>query len=788
MRNRGGLRTAYRIACLAVVACVWPMAVAAQSGTVQGSIHDDEGAAVFGATVALFAGERVVQAVETDRLGQFRLSRLPPGSFEVRAGALGYAEHVEVVDLAVDGTVELDIRLERSAFELEGISVQAERSRARVRFEEVGGTTVREMDIETVQLIPGVAEPDPVRAIEVLPGVVSTSDYSAAFHVRGGSQDQNLILLDGIPIFSPFHLGGLFSVFNADMIDRVELQSGGFPAEHGGRVSAVLDIESDAGERDTRVDGAVSLLSARSAVGGRLPDGFASALGQESLRYRVSARRSYFDVLFRPAFDFPYHLQDVQAFVEGWSAGGDRLTFTAYTGRDVFNLSEVDSDFPLRIDWDWGNDLVGIGWTRPRRGGGSLGLKANFSRFKTGLVFPDFGDTDFRSRIQQGQVRLDLDTRPTPEWAVQVGSSVERLSYLNSFLTGGTEFGGGEGTGLLAGAYAQARWTKPRSWLIEMGVRGDAYTPNPGETVTELSPRLAVKRFMAGGDVALKIAAGRYTQFLHSLRDEELPLGLDIWILAGQQAPHTVSDQIQAGIEGYIDIDWFWSLEGYYRDFDGVVSLNNADNPNDDGDDILAGTGVSWGVDAMIRKETGAVTGWTAVSFLKADRSFPDPLSPRDPAPIQTFPPIFDRRVDVDFVLRYPAPWGWEGGLRWNFGTGIPFTRALGAYAYYTPRYVEGGGLDWTGSEDNVDREGGYGVVVGSRNGARYPNYHRLDVSFRRNFEKSWGSMTPYVNLVNAYNQRNVLFYFFEYFELPPTRAGISMFPVLPTIGMEISF
>lgn len=751
-------------------------------------MHDEEGAAVREASVAIETPNRRVAAVDTDRLGQFRLSDVPPGSYDLYVRALGYAEYVQQIVVSVGGTLELDIALERSALELEGISVEAERSRDRVRFEEIGGTTVREMDIETVQMIPGVAEPDPVRAIEVLPGVVSTSDYSAAFHVRGGSQDQNLILLDGIPIFSPFHLGGLFSVFNADMIDRVELESGGFAAEHGGRVSSVLDIESDAGDDDSTVDGAVSLLAARAAVGGRIPEGVANALGQQSMRYKVSARRSYFDVLFSPAFDFPYHLTDVQTFLEGWSEGGDRLTFTGYTGRDVFRLSEVEDDFPLRVDWDWGNDLVGFGWTRPRRGGGSLALRANFSRFKTGLSFPDFQDTDFRSRIQQGQVRADLDTRPTSRWAIQVGTSAQRLSYENSFLTGGTEFGGGEGEGWLYGGYAQARWSEPRAWLVEMGVRTDAYVPSVGESAIEVAPRVAIKRFLGAGDVAVKVAAGRYTQFLHSLRDEELPLGLDIWVLAGREAPHTVSDQIQGGIEGFIDIDWFWSLEGYYRDFQGVVSINNADDPNDDFDDILTGSGVSWGIDAMLRKETGAVTGWTAVSFLKAERSFPDVLSPLDPAPLTTFPPIFDRRVDVDFVLRYPAPWGWEGGIRWNFGTGIPFTRALGSFGYFTPRYVEGGGLDWTEVGESDDSDGGYGVVIGPRNGSRYPNYHRLDLSFRRRFEKGWGVVTPYVNLVNAYNQRNVLFYFYEYEQQPPTRSGISMFPVLPTIGVEISF
>lgn len=764
------------------------MGADAQLGTVQGRVREVEGSAVFGATVSLFRGGTRAFVTDTDRLGSFRITDVTPGLWEVRVAALGYAEHLEAVELGLAGTVEVDIRLERSALVLEGIDVEAERSRERIRFEELGGATVRELDAEDVRGVPGVGEPDPVRAIEVLPGVVSTSDFSAAFHVRGGSQDQNLILLDGMPIFSPFHLGGLFSVFNADMIDRVELMSGGFAAEHGGRVSSVLEIESDAGQGEFDGDAAVSLLSTRVAVGGRLPDAMADALGQASIRYRVSARRSYFDVLFKPVFEFPYHLTDLQAVVEGWTPSGDRLTITAYTGADVFDLTQIeDEGFPLRVDWDWGNDALGIRWSRARRGGGSLDLRANVSSFDTGLLFPDFDDTDFSSRIQQAQIRADLDTRPSPRWGVQVGSSVERMEYANSFQTGGTSFGSGAGRGWLLGNYAQARYSLPRRWLVEVGVRADGFLQDPGGTVFEPSPRLAVKRFLREGELALKFAAGRYTQFIHSLRDEELPLGLDVWVVAREDVPHTVSDQVQIGVEGWRDIDWFWSIEGYYRSFDGVVTLNTVDNPNDDSDDILGGTGLSWGADLMIRKETGDVNGWLAVSFLKAERSFPDLLSPLTPSPEITYPPIFDRRLDVDFVLTYPALWGWTGGLRWNFGTGIPYTRAVGSYAYYSPRYVEGGGLDWTGDGDEA-ATGGYGVVLGERNSARYPFYHRLDVSFRRSFPKKWGALTPYVNLVNVYNQRNVLFYFYQYEEDPPVRSGISMFPVLPTFGLEISF
>ena len=763
--------------------------LAAQAGIVQGLIRDTEGAAVYAATITLSRGDALLGAADSDRLGSFRISAVMPGPYTLRVQALGYAEHAEDVVVGLSAVVEVEVRLQRSALELEGISVEAERARDRIRFEEVGGATIRELDLADLRNVPGVAEPDPVRAIEVLPGVVSTSDFSAAFHVRGGSQDQNLILLDGMPVFSPFHLGGLFSVFNADMIDRVELQSGGFPAEHGGRVSSVLQIETEAGAGGLAVDAAVSLLATRAAVGGRLGEGVADALGLTSARWRASARRSYFDVLFKPAFDFPYHLTDLQTILEGWTPAGDRITVTGYTGRDVFDLTSVDpEDFPLRIDWDWGNDAVGARWSRPRRGGGSLDLRANFSRFGTGLTFPDFADTRLSSRIQQGQVRADLDLRPARRTSFQVGASVERMSYRNRFASGGTDFAGGDGTGSLFGLYAQLGWSAPRAWLVELGLRADGYDPDPGGWVEELAPRLAVKRFLgAGGDVAVKVAFGRYTQFLHSLRDEELPLGLDFWVLAGSRAPHTVSDQLQIGVEGFLGASWFWSVEGYVRSFDGVVTFNAADDPNDDLDDILSGDGSSYGVDVLVRKERGQVNGWVAVSLLKAERTFPDILSPVVPVPEITYPPIFDRRVDIDFVLRYPAPWGWEGGLRWNVGTGIPYTRALGSYGYYSPRYVEGGGLEWTGEESD-DLTGDFGVVLADRNSARYPTYHRLDLSFRRTFARSWGSLTPYLNLVNVYNQRNVLFYFYEYDRQPAVRSGVSMFPVLPTIGLEVRF
>jgi hypothetical protein len=773
---------------LGLWAALAPRAAAAQTlGTVEGRVRDDQGAAVYTASVVLTGADSLRRAADTDRLGFFRVSGLPPGRYRVDASRLGHAPVTARVDVAAGARVELDLVLARAAVQVAGVEVAAERSRARVRFEEVAGRTVHELGIEDLRRIPGVAEADLLRAIEVLPGVVSTSDFSSAFHVRGGSADQNLILLDGVPIISPFHLGGFFSVFNADMMARAELSSGGFPARFGGRVSSLIEIESDPGDGEFRLDGGVSVLAARLAVG----DGFTGGpLGLASARWRVSGRRSYFDQVLKPAFHFPYHLTDLQGVFEGWTGGGDRIRVSAYSGADVLDLTQLDpEDFPLRIDWDWGNDVVGASWSHPLRRGGSLDFTGGFTQYGTALAFPEFGDTRFRSRIRDALFKVDLTTLADERRRLGIGVSADRLSYDNLFQSGGTVFNHGLGSGWLLGGYAQAEWAVPNAWVIETGLRLDGWVPDPGDPVVEVAPRVAVKRFLAGGSLALKGAVGRYTQFVHSIRDEELPIGLDVWVLSGARAPSVISDQIQGGIETFLGDEWQLSAEGYWRRFDGVLTFNAAENPNDDSDDMLRGRGTSWGWDVMARRDGPGLSGWLAVSWLKARRTFPDILAPLEPRPEISFAPIFDRRADVDLVLRFPVGGGWLGGLRWNFGTGTPFTRALASYAYYAPRIAnQNGRLFWQGADDNTDTFGGYAVWLDERNGARYPAYHRLDVSVRKRFEKGWGHITPYLDVLNLYNRKNVLFYFYEYGKNPPTRSGISMFPLLPTIGVEAGF
>jgi len=768
------------LAARGLLALVIPLTASAQNGEITGRVWSADGFLLAEADVRIFpvADSTRARLAGTDRLGFFAFREVTPGDHVITVTLIGHARYREEVEVPDGARIALDITLVPEAISLEGLEVAGERSRARARFEESVGETTREITQEAMKALPGLVETDPIRAVEVLPGVSTVSDFSAAFNVRGGSADQNLILLDDVPIFNPFHLGGIFSVFNADMVERAELRAGGFPAEYGGRVSSVLTVETDVGDGFTGVDAGISLLASRVAVDGSLPGGALDALGLANSRWRVSGRRSYFDVLVKPWTEFPYHLTDLQGAFEAWTRGGNRTRITAYAGRDVLDLSDV-GDNPLPLRWSWGNDAFGGSWTHPMTGGSSMDVRASYSRFNSDFEFVETS-SQFRTGIGETALQADLERRLSGRVRWKSGVAAKRLRYDNSFRAGGTVFNESAGRGWETAVYSQINWDPNSRWLVEGGVRLDHWRPDPGAAETTVSPRFAVKRFIRDRNAAVRLAGGRYSQFLHSLRDEEVPFGIDVWVLAGELAPRVVSDQLQVGVESFFgDDEWFASLEGYYRTYAGVITINTADDPNDELDDLSRGDGWSYGIDLFLRRDAGPTTGWITVSFLKTERTFPDTRSGLDPPPGLSYPPVFDRRLDIDLVLRRTLGWwGLEAGLRANFGTGTPYTPVLGQFDVYRRRVVEG----------KVYFDDATAVALGPRNGARYPARHRLDVSFRKPIARNWGEITPYMSIINLYNRKNVLFYFFDYDSETPTRSGVSMIPFLPTLGVEVSF
>jgi hypothetical protein len=763
-----------------------------------GRTVDPAGQPVTSVLVSVFPeqGERPLRSALSRADGAFRIDALPPARYRIRTDRLGYRTTEQRIELNAGETRRLELQLPIETVEVEGVVARAERDRQRerARFETEAGVTARVIDAQEIRLLPGLAEPDVLRAIEVLPGVVSTSDFSSSFNVRGGSADQNLILIDGFPIFNPFHLAGLFSVLNSDALARAELFAGGFGAEYGGRVSSVLTVESrSGGEPGWHFDGGVSVLASRLTARGVLDADRPNPLGGTGGSFLVAGRRSYFDYLLRPVVAFPYHLTDLQSHGEIGLRGGGRLRATGYWGEDVLDLSEfqppgnADTVSILRVRWDWGNTVLGLRWDQPV-GRWLAETRLGYSGFGTSLEFADFGDTRFSSEISQLMLRSDLGGDLSPAWTLRGGVEAARMRYENMVEAGGTVFNESRDDGILASSYLQTRWRPDQRWIVEAGVRGDGWFSRAASYGT-LSPRFAVKRFLdADGEWAAKLAVGRYVQFLHSLRDEELPFSIDTWVLANEYVPPVVSDQIQLGLETFRDSGWSGSVEVYHRWFDGVTEFNFASDPNDPADELLVGRGTSYGLDVLLRRTQGRLTGWSTVSLLRATRVLPDPYAAvlDDELPALRFAPAWDRRVDLDFVLQYDVGRRTDAGLRWNFGSGLPYTRPIAQYFawQHDVRY----GTQRPSRFGRRGEEPALFVVLGPRNAERYPAYHRLDLTVRHTLERRWGTMTPYLQILNVYNQMNPLFYFYNFNSTPPTRSGISMFPVLPALGVEVSF
>ena len=772
------------------------------NGTIRGRVRTEVAFPMEDATAHLVAAadSTAHRVTMSDRLGFFAFHDLLPGDYVLTVGRIGYAPLEEEITLGSGTVAHVDLELTEQPVALEEVQVDVLGTRHRARFRQSAGETVQEIDRAQLRLIPGVAEPDPMRTLDALPGVTRLSDIGASFHVRGGSSDQNLVLLDGVPIFNPFHSLGLFSVFSADMVRRTELRSGGFPAEFGGRASSVLLVESDLGDGKFGVDAGMTLLTARVSVAGGLPEITREKFGLASVRWRIGARRSYVDALTRPFLSapFPYYLQDRQAGFEVWTKGGSRLRLTTYSGRDVANLTDIerlDERNPevlpdQDVKWRWGNKAIGIAWTRPRSGGGALDVHVSYSGFEGDFNLSEFPAPHLTTAIHSFSLGTDLEHRP--------GSRIRRKSgFLLRYLDYSGESRGKPSTllptdassGLGAGAYTQVDWTPSRRWLVEGGLRLDLWESRGGGSKA-VSPRVAVKHFLQHGRWAVHASAGKYVQLLQSVRDESLPIAIDPWVLAGGEGgewiPPVVSRQFQGGVEGFLDDDdeWFASAEAYHRNYDGLATRNWGEDPWIPDDDVLIGTGRSFGADVVLRKNRGPTTGWVSLSLLKATRRFPESGSGLETGSMIEYPPDFDRRVEVDVVAQRRLPWDVDAGLRWSFGTGLPHTRLV---PYQIPRQQI---IDLGLAEGEEDV-----VWLGPRNGERYPVRHRLDISLRKVVRKRWGLITPYLNLINVYNRKNVVQYLYgrRYTSFGGSNAvrgrrGIALVPFLPTFGVEVSF
>jgi hypothetical protein len=642
----------------------------------------------------------------------------------------------------------------------------------RVEFEtkpNVGTITITGKELTSVPRFFG--ESDVLRAVRTLPGVNARNDFSVGMNVRGGEADQNLVLLDGHPIYNPFHMGGLFGAFVEPMVDRVDFFTGGFPAQYGGRLSSVLDVHS-AVEPRKGIHGQVdmSFIASTLALGGGLQNGLGS--------WNVAARRTYADK-FVDLFDkdaLPYHFYDLQGHVERVLPGAIRLGLTAYHNADrLVGVAEEDGSDPYVLVW--GNRLFGASlarsWIEPRVFGRVLDSLRWSQRFST---------SRFRLKMDMFEGFLTLNNnvgdsrasgmvtahsrRHTRSIGYELGEQRYAFSANYPIFFYPSDTLGSRNTSF--GVFVDELWRPNLKWIVQGGARLDAVS---GTGAPVFQPRLSVKYFKTP-DLAFIGAYGEFAQWAHSLAREDVPIrALDFWVGSGENAPVSRARHFIGGIERWLTPSRALRVEGFFKHYTSLVEQNPTSDPNFEGDEFTRLRGHSYGADVMLRQlQTRRFSGWLAYTYA---------LSSRTPVGGARFFPGQDRRHEVNAVGN------WTRGrylmsARFNLASGTPYTKPIGQFdvRVYNPVLHGYDGEDFEFP----------GFLNGPRNGERVPLAQRLDLSVTRVGDGKGVSWSPFLSIMNVYNAKNYFAYFYDYSSMPPERARIQQLPVFPTLGVSVAW
>jgi len=733
----------------------------APAATLLGTITDaDQGFPVGLALVHLSgqtaAGERLDRTAEADPEGLFRLDGLPAGAYLLEVDYPGYATARLEVTLAAGERRAVDIAVVSTAVQVDELVVTA----APVDEDALIQTGFVSLDAAALDAIPGIVEADPLRALQALPGVSAASDVSSGLYIRGGGPDQTLVLMDGMPVYNPTHAFGLFSTFNNDAVDAVDLFKGAYPAAYGGRLGAVLDVGMRQAEtRRVRGELGVSLIAARGLVEGRLGDD----------RWLVAGRRTYLEPILSAirTEENPipsYYFYDLNASYGTRRLGGE-TTVTAYHGRDdVF----VDADDDTRIDLVWGNTVVGLRHDRPLGAtlDGTLQLYTSSYQSETRAEFlatPVTAANDLHDLTVRGQ----LDWRPGGGHTLSLGagSSWYDVSYRQQFnLDQQIDYGA---TPRESFAFLEDRWTFGRGTTVRGGLR--LRHIDDGDRVL-LEPRLAVSHPL---DPAwrVKLGLGRYHQYLQLVTTEGFTAG-DFYLPIDETADVGRSWQVVAGVEWTPSPADLVSVEIYDTGLDDLVVFDDrapVDQAGFTAEEIFVTGGSGWarGVEVLLRRDLGQVTGWVGYTLGWTRRSFAELNGGRE------FPPKYDRRHDVNILTSWRTG-DWTLGASFRYGTGQAFTPAAARYQLRDPG---------SGRTDEIGQ-----ILPAARNSGRLLPYHRLDLSARRPIRLLGRPAELVIEIFNVYSRRNEWFVQYED-EGPVTEATVvQMLPLIPSVGVNLEF
>jgi len=757
------------------------------SGFVRDSLSQET---LIGASLTLKGQGR---GINTNAYGFFSLS-LPAGEHVLVVSYVGYAPRE--LSIRLFGDLRQDVTLQPIGSLSQEIVVSSRKRDANVRDAQMGKIDLPMSKIRSLPVIFG--EIDPLKTLQLLPGITTAGEGNSGIYVRGGGPDQNLIMLDDAVVYNTGHLFGFFSVFNGDAIKNTSIFKGGMPAQYGGRLSSVLDISmKDGNMRDFSMEGGIGTIASRFSVQGPLQ--------RDKASFIVSGRRTYIDLLAKPFiskksqfYGSGYYFYDMNVKVNWKMTEKDRFYLSGYFGRDVFDF--VNSRRSFDIDIPWGNTTMTARWNHifsPRMFSNTT-LVYNDYNFSFGAKQNDF-QIKLRSGIRDYTLKTDFDFYPVTGHRIKYGGQFTFHRFTPSVVSGRqdtTVFSPNNAQLKYAAetaVYLQDDWDLGERLKLNAGIRWSSFTQvgpyrryatdvagnrtdsntyarlEPVRTYHGLEPRLTA-RYSLGEMSSLKASAARNFQYIHLVSNSGTTLPTDVWVPSTYRVRPQISWQYALGYYQNLREDMYeTSVEVYYKTMDNQIEYREGYTPStrDTEEEFVFGKGWSYGAEFLVDKRRGRLTGWIGYTLAWTWRKFPDlNLGNR-------FPAKYDRRHDLSVVGVY------ELSKRWKLS---------GSFVYAT-------GNATTLPERFYIIEGVLTQEYSNINQYRLKPYHRLDLSAtlipQRKNPKKWKGEWVF-SVYNTYSRLNPYFLFFEQtgspFEgnLKVQAKQVSLFPVIPSVTWNV--
>jgi hypothetical protein len=773
---------------------------------------------------AALVDARTGSGVVSNTYGFYSLT-LPAGAVELTSSYVGYKQ--QKFDFKLRRDTVITIKLEE-ADDIETVEISAKkqnRIESRVQMSQVV------VPIEQIKKIPALlGEVDVLKALQLLPGVQGGTEGTNGLYVRGGSPDQNLILLDGTPVYNVSHLGGFFSVFNGDAVKNVTLTKGGFPARYGGRLSSVIEIDMKEGNmKEFHGEGGIGIIASRLTLEG--------PIWKDKISFMVSARRTYIDALIKPfigqnqstnqgrggpgggnggvtsaataSTSLKMYFYDLNGKINWKINDKHRLYLSAYNGLDIFKQGIKVTD-PTTQNYnnqsngiDWGNLTTAFrwNWLISNKIFANTTVTSSRYNFNTNASTESKRDTlityrnaQYNSGIQDLGLRTDLDYVVNPKHRVRFGGGATQHIYTPGVL----QFELQDRLGKIDTTVGSVVTKSLESWVYvedemtlgALKLNGGLHASNfsvEGQNYNSVQPRLGAN-YLLKNDWAIKASYASMQQYINLLTNESIGLPTDLWVPSTTLIKPQQSQQVAIGTAKTIRNEYEFSVEAYYKKMQNVISYREGANflgtQSKWEEKIVQGKGRAYGLEFFIQKKEGKTTGWIGYTLSWNFRQF-DAINSGIEYAFK-----YDRRHDISAVVSHEFSKNFSFTGSWIYGTGNAVTLATNVFPLITRN----------SSFNNNNRDPRTLVEVsslGEKNAYRMPAYHRLDVNFefikkKKRYTQKWS-----VGAYNTYNRANPLYIYRDAVDLTkpdgtvvsqPVFRQVSLFPIIPSVTYGFKF